>query len=148
MCKEIGVDPLSCMRKFNFFIMVIAKKGFWVDVLGVGDFYYELAVRLIVLHYFLDLNCEHLYCLEEEKRWIPRRERVPNAFIKDPWVQSTRSLSVRIYSSLILVLSKDLRKAVESLHKLGNEFKIIHTGQKRVICSVSIELSQDNLTIL
>ena len=76
--------------------MVIAKKGFWVDVLGVGDFYYELAVRLIVLHYFLDLNCEHLYCLEEEKRWIPRRERVPNAFIKDPWVQSTRSLSVRI----------------------------------------------------
>jgi len=37
---------------------------------------------------------------------------------------------------------------VESLHKLGNEFKIIHTGQKRVICSVSIELSQDNLTIL
>ena len=37
---------------------------------------------------------------------------------------------------------------MESLHKLGNEFKIIHTGQKRVICSVSIELSQDNLTIL
>ena len=22
----------------------IANKGFWVDVLGVGDFYYELAV--------------------------------------------------------------------------------------------------------
>ena len=32
MCKEIGVDPLS------------SNKGFWVDVLGVGDFYYELAV--------------------------------------------------------------------------------------------------------
>ena len=23
----------------------IANKGFWVDKLGVGDFYYELAVR-------------------------------------------------------------------------------------------------------
>lgn len=32
MCKELGVDPLS------------SNKGFWVDVLGVGDFYYELAV--------------------------------------------------------------------------------------------------------
>ena len=32
MCKQIGVDPLS------------SNKGFWVDVLGVGDFYYELAV--------------------------------------------------------------------------------------------------------
>ena len=34
MCKEIGVDPLS------------SNKGFWVDVLGVGDFYYELAVSV------------------------------------------------------------------------------------------------------
>ena len=34
MCKQIGVDPLS------------SNKGFWVDVLGVGDFYYELAVSL------------------------------------------------------------------------------------------------------
>lgn len=32
MCKQIGVDPLS------------SNKGFWVNVLGVGDFYYELAI--------------------------------------------------------------------------------------------------------
>jgi len=32
MCKQIGVDPLS------------SNKGFWVDVLGVGDFYYEIAI--------------------------------------------------------------------------------------------------------
>jgi len=35
MCKQIGVDPLS------------SNKGFWVDVLGVGDFYYELAVNCL-----------------------------------------------------------------------------------------------------
>ena len=52
MCKEIGVDPLSCMCEFDSIIFVIAKKGFWVDVLGVGDFYYELAVRFIVTHYY------------------------------------------------------------------------------------------------
>jgi ESCRT-II complex subunit VPS22 len=43
MCKEIGVDPLSCILSFLYF--TLANKGFWVDVLGVGDFYYELAVR-------------------------------------------------------------------------------------------------------
>ena len=41
-----------------------------------------------------------------------------------------------------------MRKAVESLNKLGSEFKIIHTGSKRVICSVSIDLNQDNMTVL
>jgi hypothetical protein len=46
------------------------------------------------------------------------------------------------------IFSKDLRKAVESLHKLGNDFRIINTGSKRVICSVSIELSQDNIKLL
>jgi ESCRT-II complex subunit VPS22 len=32
--------------------MIIAKKGFWVDVLGVGDFYYELAVRFKAINYY------------------------------------------------------------------------------------------------
>ena len=40
MCKELGVDPLS------------SNKGFWVDVLGVGDFYYELAVSFIHKPFF------------------------------------------------------------------------------------------------
>lgn len=35
MCATIGVDPLT------------SKKGVWSDLLGVGDFYYELAVRII-----------------------------------------------------------------------------------------------------
>lgn len=40
MCKQIGVDPLS------------SNKGFWVDVLGVGDFYYELAVSFSINNRF------------------------------------------------------------------------------------------------
>ena len=30
----------------------VANKGFWVDVLGVGDFYYELAVLKITFKLF------------------------------------------------------------------------------------------------
>ena len=35
MCASIGVDPLA------------SSKGFWAELLGVGDFYYELAVQVI-----------------------------------------------------------------------------------------------------
>ena len=37
MCSSIGVDPLA------------SGKGFWADLLGVGDFYYELGVRIIAV---------------------------------------------------------------------------------------------------
>jgi len=56
MCKQIGVDPLS------------SNKGFWVDVLGVGDFYYELAVSMVQSLQVQDTNREHLYCSSAEKR--------------------------------------------------------------------------------
>ncbi|MEQ2173216.1 ESCRT-II subunit protein snf8 [Goodea atripinnis] len=35
MCAAIGVDPLA------------SGKGFWSEMLGVGDFYYELGVQII-----------------------------------------------------------------------------------------------------
>ena len=35
MCASIGVDPLT------------SRKGVWAEILGVGDYYYELAVRII-----------------------------------------------------------------------------------------------------
>ena len=35
MCSKIGVDPLA------------SNKGFWAEMLGVGDFYYELGVQII-----------------------------------------------------------------------------------------------------
>ena len=35
MCSTIGVDPLA------------SSKGFWSEMLGFGDFYYELGVQII-----------------------------------------------------------------------------------------------------
>lgn len=34
MCHNVGVDPLA------------SNKGFWAEMLGVGDFYYELGVQI------------------------------------------------------------------------------------------------------
>ena len=35
MCLAVGVDPLA------------SSKGFWADILGFGDFYFELGVKVI-----------------------------------------------------------------------------------------------------
>jgi ESCRT-II complex subunit VPS22 len=71
MCKEIGVDPLS------------SKKGFWDEVLGVGDFYYELAVREVIYNMLLDLNRQYLHSFEEVQRRVPGRVRLSQAIKAD-----------------------------------------------------------------
>ncbi|XP_028795227.1 vacuolar protein sorting-associated protein 22 homolog 1-like isoform X2 [Neltuma alba] len=35
MCAKVGVDPLA------------SNKGFWAELLGIGDFYYELGVQIV-----------------------------------------------------------------------------------------------------
>jgi ESCRT-II complex subunit VPS22 len=49
MCTKIGVDPLACNHSFSIGVnhYFAANKGFWAEMLGVGDFYYELAVQII-----------------------------------------------------------------------------------------------------
>ena len=32
MCAKVGVDPLA------------SNKGFWAELLGIGDFYYEIGM--------------------------------------------------------------------------------------------------------
>ena len=34
MCQSIGVDPLA------------SNKGFWADLLGIGEYYYELGIHI------------------------------------------------------------------------------------------------------
>ena len=35
MTQKVGVDPLA------------SNKGFWGEILGVGDFYYDVAVQIV-----------------------------------------------------------------------------------------------------
>ena len=72
MCSKIGVDPLVCKPIDYFFlfkaltktILFLAAKGFWTEILGIGDFYYELAVQIVEICFsmrvetggFLEIN--------------------------------------------------------------------------------------------
>lgn len=60
MCSNIGVDPLLSKSQINIVLSILvlclmiinsikflASKGFWMEKLGVGDFYYEVAIQVI-----------------------------------------------------------------------------------------------------
>ena len=42
----------------------------------------------------------------------------------------------------------DISKALESLDQLSSDFKIIETGNKKVIVSSTVEFKSDSLTLL
>ncbi len=51
MCASIGVDPLA------------SGKGFWSNMLEIGDFYYELAVQIVEVF--------KIKCLVTRIKYIP-----------------------------------------------------------------------------
>ena len=54
MCASVGVDPLACeLDPFHLYYWLAAGKGFWAEKLGVGDFYYELAVQIVEVCVFV-----------------------------------------------------------------------------------------------
>ena len=51
MCASVGVDPLA------------SGKGFWAEKLGVGDFYYELAVQIVEVCFFSIFLAHHVFII-------------------------------------------------------------------------------------
>lgn len=115
MCSTIGVDPLA------------SSKGFWSELLGVGDFYYELAVQIMEI-------CNSY------------QERTGGLLYLD-----------FIYERLKRVRSKQLQQvsiddcitAIKKLHILGNGFTLIAMKNNRfLVQSVPDELNIDHTKIL
>lgn len=109
MCVSAGVDPLA------------SGKGFWADILGVGDFYFELGVKIIQ---------------------ITMQTRAANGGI-----MSVNDIHDRIKNTgkLSQELSiEDVSRAVEKLAVLGGGFKLIKLAGNPMIVSVPIEMNTDH----
>lgn len=116
MCATAGVDPLA------------SSKGFWADMLGVGDFYYELGVQIIEVCLATSHRNGGLMSLEELK------ERV---------IRSRGSLARQEDIS-----QDDLLRAIEKLKTLGQGFRLISMGARYLVQSVPTELSLDHTTVI
>lgn len=109
MCVSAGVDPLA------------SGKGFWADILGVGDFYFELGVKIVQ---------------------ITVETRAANGGI-----MAVRDVYNRIKNSGKLshdLSMEDILRAVEKLAVLGGGFKVIKVSGNPMLVSVPLEMNTDH----
>lgn len=114
MCESIGVDPLA------------SNKGFWGELLGVGDFYYELGVVIIQIG---------LQTRAENGGIISMNELVKR--IKATNVASRQG-----------VTEEDIKRAVQKIEALGGGFKIIVMRGKTMVSLVPMEFNNDHQVLL
>ncbi|VDN07081.1 unnamed protein product [Thelazia callipaeda] len=116
MCASVGVDPLA------------SSKGFWAEKLGVGDFYYELAVQIVEVC----LSTNHI------NGGVMTVEELKNRLIRS-----------RARTRRDTITTDDILRAVEKLKVLGNGFELIALGSGRfLVQSVPGELSMDDSRVL
>ncbi|KAJ3145753.1 ESCRT-II subunit protein snf8 [Geranomyces michiganensis] len=114
MCTNIGVDPLA------------SNKGFWSELLGVGDFYYELGVQIAEI------------C-------IATRER--NGGLID--MADLKRMLERLRGKDAQEISEDdISRSIKTLKPLGNGFDVVQIGARRLVQSVPRELNADFATVL
>lgn len=114
MCSQCGVDPLA------------SQKGFWSELLGVGDFYFELAVQVVEV------------CLAFQKS---------NGGIMDLDEVLKGVMKIRNKQAQIPCID-DCERAIAKLKILGKGFDIIKLDNKKLVQSVPTELNADHSTCL
>mmetsp|Transcript_7951 Transcript_7951/g.13793 ORF Transcript_7951/g.13793 Transcript_7951/m.13793 type:complete len:247 (-) Transcript_7951:236-976(-) len=116
MCVNIGVDPLA------------SNKGFWSELLGVGDFYYELGVQVI------------------EAGLRTRNSNGGLMELKDclEYIMKMRSKKKKAQK----ISEDDIERAVQKLEILGGGLRIVKVGKRKLIQFVPLELDNDHAQIL
>uniref|UniRef100_A0A0N5BV22 Vacuolar-sorting protein SNF8 n=1 Tax=Strongyloides papillosus TaxID=174720 RepID=A0A0N5BV22_STREA len=116
MCAHVGVDPLA------------SSKGFWASKLGVGDFYYELAVQVIEVC----LSTNHI-----------------NGGLITLNDLRTRLLKSRSKTRRENITNDDILRAVQKIKVLGSGFELLPLdGGRFLIQSIPGELSMDDSRVL
>jgi ESCRT-II complex subunit VPS22 len=115
MCANIGVDPLA------------SSKGFWSEILGVSDFYYELAVQIIEI-------CNSM------------QERTGGLVYLDQVLEKVLKVRSRFVDEVSL---DDCRRAIKKLNIFGNAFTLIVMNNGRfMVQSLPDGMSNDHTAAL
>lgn len=114
MCAKVGVDPLA------------SNKGFWAELLGIGDFYYELGVQIVEICLATRSHNGGLINLQELCSLLSQRKKTTREAISED----------------------DCLRAISKLKVLGSGFEVISIGKKKLVRSVPTELNRDHNEIL
>jgi ESCRT-II complex subunit VPS22 len=144
MCTKIGVDPLACTYMILdicdsnlvafFFFFIKANKGFWADLLGVGDFYYELGIQIIEACITSRTSDGGLTELNEVMR---RVQTMRGASTKKSQQQSLQQIS-----------EDDIVRAIKTMKPLSGGYEVLQIGNRKLVRSVPKELDKDQSALL
>lgn len=120
MCAPLGVDPLS------------TENSVWGRLLGMGDFYYELAVKVAEV------------CLASRSRngGIISIQEVEDILSQRKTKFSLAGQPTKTYSK------QDIQTAISKLSTLGGGFRTLQVGSSTMIVSVPTELDNDHMAIM
>jgi ESCRT-II complex subunit VPS22 len=114
LCLQVGVDPLS------------SNKSFWSQVLGFGDFYYQISVQIVQVCMVTREMNGGLIEWSELKSQV---ERLRGRYVEP-------------------ISDQDLMQAIKCLEPLGDGFAVIEIGTKKMLRSIPQETSMDGVMIL
>ncbi|WVZ65639.1 hypothetical protein U9M48_014967 [Paspalum notatum var. saurae] len=114
MCAKVGVDPLA------------SNKGVWAELLGIGDFYYELGVQIVDICIATRSHNGGLIDLLDLRKLLCQKRKA-----------TLESLS-----------EDDCLRAISKLKILGSGFEVISVGRRKLVRSVPTELNKDHSGIL
>jgi ESCRT-II complex subunit VPS22 len=106
---------------------LLASKGFWTEILGIGDFYYELAVQIVEI------------CFS-------KREETGGLLEMAELLKKLRS--IRGKSGKTEITEEDVERAIWTLEPLGSGYKIIKMTHRTFVQSVPREFSQDQSVLM
>jgi ESCRT-II complex subunit VPS22 len=119
MCAPLGVDPLA------------SKKTLLGNLLGMGDFYHELAVKI----------AEVCLASKSSNGGIVSVREIQKAL-------SQRKSRLGMARQQVNVSVADISVAIGKLGKLGGGFRTIQIGSSTMVVSVPTELDNDHMSVL
>lgn len=115
MCLRIGVDPLQ------------SRNGFWSKLLGVGEFYHELSIKVIDVCLSQKRKHGGMVPIEDVLEGVKKtygKEKVPK------------------------ISTSDIETALRNLKSIGDGYSIVKIGKKVFVKTVSFELDNDLVEVL
>lgn len=121
MCAVAGVDPLR------------SSTSFWGKLLGVGDFYYELAIQIAEVFLATSHRNGGIMTIEE------LRQRVFSARSVAPQASGSKNMDA--------ITNDDILVAIKKLKSLGSNIREIPSKNSYIIHATPAELNSDHIEI-
>jgi len=116
MCSSIGVDPLAGPR----------KGGWWAEMLGLGDWQYQLGVQIVDVCVTTRERNGGLIELSELLRLVSKLRGVSGGIITED----------------------DVVRTIKTLQPLGAGYQLVQIGGRKMVRSVVKELDDDQSIVL